>query len=238
MSRTPAQQGVIDVIGGIAAALPGKPPWKAVRTSWVKQLLDCAPLMAEADLSSYPETIVYEMQHRRWSSDRRLVWARSLYQRRRYLEGAWPMADETPALPFTLLWPVAAELKADNPFGANPELYAPLGYAGHPGVDFACTEGTPVRCCDDGTVAYAGSAGTAGNMVSVDHGAYRTRYLHLSEIHVSVSDYIARGGDIGLSGNTGFTEGPHLHLDFYPDGEPADNGYSGRVDPTPYLVRP
>ncbi len=141
---------------------------------------------------------------------------------------------------FTLLWPVDAELEADNPFGANPELYAPLGYSGHPGIDFACPEGTPVRACADGTVVSAGPAGTAGNMVCLDHpDGQRSRYLHLSRWDVNAGDDVTRGQQIGLSGNTGYTEGPHLHLDYYPAGwrQNTGNGYASREDGAPLLVK-
>ena len=37
-------------------------------------------------------------------------------------------------------------------------------------------------------------------------------YLHLSKINVKVGDVVERGQVIGLSGDTGYTEGAHLHL--------------------------
>jgi len=57
------------------------------------------------------------------------------------------------------------------------------------------------------------------NFVIVRHheaGATRaryTRYYHLSRVLVSAGDAVAEGQLLGLSGNTGFTFGAHLHFD-------------------------
>jgi murein DD-endopeptidase MepM/ murein hydrolase activator NlpD len=128
-------------------------------------------------------------------------------------------------------WPV----NEDNPFGQPDPVYRGLGYLGHPGIDFRCDVGTPITASAAGTVRYAGEAGSAGNMVDVQHVFGRTRYLHLSEIAVATGDAIAAGGLLGLSGSTGLSSGPHLHLDFYPHGELMNNGYGGRIDPLLFM---
>ncbi len=161
---------------------------------------------------------------------------------------------EALAVSFEQLWPQevrmellrpveGVEINPDNPFGANPELYAPLGYSGHMGVDFSCPVGTPVRAAAAGYVVSCGPHGSAGNIVRLRHDGLiepmfggDTRYCHLSEWMVGPSDDVERGHVIGLSGNTGFSEGPHVHFDLWLDTEPPDNGYGGRVDPAPYLV--
>ena len=131
--------------------------------------------------------------------------------------------------------PAVIELNVDNPFGADPGMYASLGYLGHPGIDYLCPVGTPVSVCDDGVVEHADEAGTAGIMVKVRHEHGVTRYLHLSQVMVVFGEQVRRGRVIGLSGNTGFSTGPHLHLDYFPDGADLGNGYSGRVDPLPLI---
>lgn len=128
-------------------------------------------------------------------------------------------------------WPV----NLDNPFGQPDPAYTELGYRGHPGTDFKCPIGTPVYAAARGTVLHTGPAGTAGIMVDLQHTFGRTRYLHLSASLV-VADLAVEAGDIiGLSGNTGLSAGPHLHLDFYSNSEPMNNGYAGRVDPLLYM---
>ena len=134
-------------------------------------------------------------------------------------------------------WP----LNIANPFGQVDPAYTDLGYAGHPGIDFLAPHGSPFALCDGGVVIYAGLAGTAGLMVQVRHEWGITRYLHLSALAVVMGDIVQRGYEGGLTGGTpdtygaGLSTGPHLHLDCYPDGEPTDNGYAGRVDASLYF---
>ena len=146
-----------------------------------------------------------------------------------------------------LSWPVEngeALVNPDNPFGANPELYAPIGYSGHPGIDFSVPVGTPIMAAADGYVAACGEAGTAGYRVELRHDALgcTTRYCHLSWWDVEIGQEVQAAQTIGLSGGqpgepgAGYTEGPHLHLDVWDDNEPADNGYGGRCDPLLWLT--
>ena len=124
---------------------------------------------------------------------------------------------------------------ADNPFGQADPIYASLGYNGHPGIDFGCPVGTPIVASADGVVLFAGDGGSTGIMVEIQHEHGRTRYLHLSDLQVSVTDEVVTGDQIGLSGETGLAFGPHLHYDYYPTGVSAGNGFSGRVDPLPLM---
>ena len=98
-------------------------------------------------------------------------------------------------------------------FGPRP---APLPGAStnHRGVDFGVGIGTPTRAMDGGTVIFAGRAGTAGNVVVIDHGngAY-TRYLHLDSFDVRIGDTVEQGDVVARSGNTGLGTGPHGHVE-------------------------
>ena len=67
-----------------------------------------------------------------------------------------------------------------------------------------------------------------GNMVMLSHAdGNTTLYAHLSEISVSPGDAVEKGSEIGKSGTTGNSTGPHLHLEV----RTAD----GRVDPMKFL---
>src|SRR2546427_208093 len=64
-----------------------------------------------------------------------------------------------------------------------------------------------------GVVKIAQRYTSYGNMILVDHGlGLATLYLHLSKMNVAVGDVVERGQIIGLSGDTGYVAGPHLHV--------------------------
>ena len=87
----------------------------------------------------------------------------------------------------------------------------------HKGTDMAAPEGTPYYAAESGTVIYAtndgGYNGGAGNWVVIAHGGgLVTKYMHSSAVFVSPGDYVTRGQNIGLVGNTGNSFGAHLHF--------------------------
>ena len=98
----------------------------------------------------------------------------------------------------------------------------------HAGTDVGVPTGTTVRASRAGQVTVAGWLGGYGNCVMIDHGdGVTTVYGHLSEITVSVGEYVDQGERVALSGNTGRSTGPHLHFEI------RINGVC--VDPEPYL---
>lgn len=85
----------------------------------------------------------------------------------------------------------------------------------HRGCDIACSAGTPIFACANGTVITATWHYSWGNYILVDHGnGYTTLYAHCSAILVSSGQYVTQGQTIGLVGSTGNSTGPHLHLEF------------------------
>ena len=60
-----------------------------------------------------------------------------------------------------------------------------------------------------------------GNFVIINHNnGIRTYYMHLfSEAFVNIGDNVSRGDIIGQIGNTGRSEGAHLHLTFEVNGD-------------------
>lgn len=100
----------------------------------------------------------------------------------------------------------------------------------HEGLDIAAEEGTPVRVASGGRVVFAGPRGTYGLAVIVDHGdGVQTLYAHCSRLMVTEGRDVDAGAIIALSGNTGRSTGPHLHLEVRKNGLP--------LDPLPYLER-
>jgi murein DD-endopeptidase MepM/ murein hydrolase activator NlpD len=90
--------------------------------------------------------------------------------------------------------------------------------AWHDGQDIKVPTGTPVFATGDGTIVSSGWIGGFGNGIVIDHGyGYKTTYAHLSRLDVPKGMNIKRGDQIGLSGSTGSSTGPHLHyqIDLY-----------------------
>ncbi|MFB7342895.1 peptidoglycan DD-metalloendopeptidase family protein [Streptomyces hydrogenans] len=101
----------------------------------------------------------------------------------------------------------------------------------HTGADFIASSGTTVRAVGAGTVVSAGWSGAYGNEVVIKHadGNY-SQYAHLSSLAVSAGQSVSGGQQIGLSGSTGNSTGPHLHFEIR-----TSPSYGSDVDPLAYL---
>ena len=113
-----------------------------------------------------------------------------------------------------------------EPIQGNYTLSARYGQRGglwsggwHTGLDFRVKSGTAVVAAANGKIISAGWGGAYGYRIEIDHGnGYVTAYNHLSQIEVTEGQ-IAAGQEIGKSGSTGNTTGPHLHFEVTKDGE-------------------
>lgn len=86
----------------------------------------------------------------------------------------------------------------------------------HQGIDLKLVVGTPVYATAEGIVESAGydKNGGFGKVIRIQHSfGFRTYYAHLSKIQVKSGSYVTKGQQIGLSGNTGRSTGPHLHYE-------------------------
>jgi murein DD-endopeptidase MepM/ murein hydrolase activator NlpD len=114
------------------------------------------------------------------------------------------------------------ELVETSGFGAREDPFVG-SLAFHPGIDLRAAVGTPVHATAAGTVTIASWTGGYGNLIEIDNGnGIRTRYGHLSEFEVKVGDHIVPGQEIGRTGSTGRSTGPHLHYEVRIDGQPVD----------------
>ncbi|MBK9923759.1 MAG: peptidoglycan DD-metalloendopeptidase family protein [Anaerolineales bacterium] len=102
------------------------------------------------------------------------------------------------------VWPADSHTLSGNDF-----------WSGHLGIDIAAGEGAPVYAADSGVVTVAGWSNFGyGNMIQIDHGnGYSTLYAHLSSIGVGVCSSVSAGQWIGAAGNTGNSQGAHLHFE-------------------------
>ncbi|UNO40593.1 M23 family metallopeptidase [Streptomyces sp. MST-110588] len=121
-------------------------------------------------------------------------------------------------------------------------LGASFGLAGshwshnHSGQDFVVPSGTAVHAAHRGTVVKAGPNGGGdgpayGNAIVIQHdGNTYTQYAHLSGIEVHVGQSVETGQEIGRSGSTGNSTGPHLHFE-----ERTGPDYGMGVEPLKFL---
>lgn len=93
----------------------------------------------------------------------------------------------------------------------------------HNGVDWGTPVGTAVKASASGTVIRAGWYSGYGYCVDIQHSnGVVTRYGHLSQTLVSVGETVTQGEKIALSGNTGYSTGPHLHFEIRIGGTPVN----------------
>ena len=93
----------------------------------------------------------------------------------------------------------------------------------HKGTDIASEKGTPVYAAADGIVAEACENGAYGNCVQIIHPDGKlTLYAHLDSISVKKDDNVRKGSEIGKTGSTGDSTGPHLHFEIQNNGEYID----------------
>ncbi|NTV46446.1 MAG: M23 family metallopeptidase [Chlorobiales bacterium] len=89
----------------------------------------------------------------------------------------------------------------------------------HSGLDFIAHVGSNVYATGDAIVRHVTTDGGYGKLIVLDHGfGYQTLYAHLSEFKVKEGQHVKRGDVIGLSGNTGVSEGPHVHYEVVKNG--------------------
>ena len=111
-------------------------------------------------------------------------------------------------------WPLA---------GVITSRFGPREGRQHEGIDIAVEEGTSVRAAAAGRVVFAGPRGTYGLAVIVDHGdGTRTLYAHCSRLLIAEGSSVDTSTVIALSGNTGHSTGPHLHLEVLKNGVPLN----------------
>lgn len=85
----------------------------------------------------------------------------------------------------------------------------------HTGMDVRCNHGSPIYACAGGTVNSVGYHVKGGYYVSVvDTDGYEYFYYHMKKNSQCVvrGQTVETGEKLGLSGNTGNSAAPHLHL--------------------------
>lgn len=120
------------------------------------------------------------------------------------------------------VWPAPGCYQLNDYFGYRPD---PPSY--HHGIDLETGYGHEYVAVADGVVVVAGYDSSLGYYVMVDHGGICSVYAHSSEMYVSSGQYVTQGQVLGLTGNSGWSFGAHLHFAVMVNGS--------YVDPLPYL---
>lgn len=135
----------------------------------------------------------------------------------------------------TMAWPTRIEKRVNSIYAPNGRNDT-FGYSGsaHRGVDIRAPHGTPIYAAADGQVIYVNKAGWGGGyglyvVISHGNGIY-TLYAHGSSVpgNINVGTTVTTDTVILYSGNTGASEGAHLHFEVW-------EGRNNRVNPCPYL---
>ena len=123
------------------------------------------------------------------------------------------ISNKKPALNINLIRPVSGTITSR--FGAVSSRRV----SKHTGLDIAASTGTKIKAAAGGTVTFSGYKGSFGYMVVINHGnGVETYYAHCSKLYVGVGKQVNQGDVIAAVGNTGYSTGPHLHLEIRVNG--------------------
>ena len=144
--------------------------------------------------------------------------------------------DMFPATPLNVPHPVTSEFGTLRTLPDGPNI--------HRGIDFGKLsdsnpiDGKDVFSMTDGkvTVVDRRSTSGAGNYVEVETGDLKVRYLHLQDdsipTNIQIGNNVSAGSVLGKVGNTGASEGAHLHIDMRLKNEPVRGD---RINPRRYM---
>jgi len=111
--------------------------------------------------------------------------------------------------------------------------YISQGYRSyHRAIDIAAPAGTPIYAANDGQVTVAHDSYirgySYGRYVVIDHGGgFSTLYGHASKLNVSEGQTVQKGDIIAFVGDTGDSDGNHLHFEV--------KNYKSRLNPVSFL---
>jgi murein DD-endopeptidase MepM/ murein hydrolase activator NlpD len=110
-------------------------------------------------------------------------------------------------------WPLRGALSSF--FGYRPDPFTGVRRF-HAGIDIVANSGTPVRAAMDGIIADKGYNANFGNYVIINHAdGFQTLYGHLTSASITIGARVQQGSVIGISGNTGYSTGSHLHFGLF-----------------------
>jgi murein DD-endopeptidase MepM/ murein hydrolase activator NlpD len=122
-----------------------------------------------------------------------------------------------------MIYPVSGKLTSGYGWREDPVKPVPGEKRFHRGVDFIGKTGDPIKAAMKGTVQHIDNDRNLGNFIILKHDdGYQTLYAHLSAFNVKVGETVKQGDIIGKIGNTGYSTGPHLHMEAFRNGNRID----------------
>nr|WP_302466232.1 M23 family metallopeptidase [Bacteroides intestinalis] len=102
------------------------------------------------------------------------------------------------------------EIFVTSPFGVRTDPFTKKCKR-HNGMDLKADR-CETYAMMHGIVVKVGQDKVSGKYITVRHGDFSVSYCHLSEWRVKKGDCVRPGDVVGISGSTGRSTGPHLHL--------------------------
>ena len=97
-----------------------------------------------------------------------------------------------------------------SPFGYRQDPFTTKSKF-HNGIDLRANY-EPCYAMLDGIVEHIGFDKRSGNFITLRHGNYTVSYCHISTIIVTKGMFVKAGMPIAITGNSGRSTAPHLHL--------------------------
>jgi peptidoglycan hydrolase CwlO-like protein len=107
----------------------------------------------------------------------------------------------------------------------------------HYGIDIANRSDVPIVAAADGVVIRSYYSPSYGNVVFLAHSVngqiFTSVYAHMSVRHVGEGAVVSKGQQLGIMGNTGDSQGQHLHFELHKG--PWNDAKSNAVNPLNYV---
>ncbi len=116
--------------------------------------------------------------------------------------------------------PLDRELYLTSPYGYRKDPFTGKTRFHH-GLDLQC-DNEKVLAMFPGKVVKVGKNKGYGNYIVITHKVFEVTYGHLEYALVEKGDFVNPGTIVGISGNTGRSTGPHLHLEIKYRGKKCD----------------
>ena len=93
----------------------------------------------------------------------------------------------------------------------------------HYGIDIAAKKGEIIKSPANGLVVFSGKTEELGNTIIISHiKGFYTLYGHNKQNLVSMRQIVKKDDHIGIVGETGISNGPHLHFEIWKNSEVID----------------